>query len=164
VTQEALGDYIAETGVEEKSTASCSSRTISSARKTSATIHLYTAGAEFGDLRESFPESQNAPAATIAALAQLQPGCGAAALSRLTREEITTKMDAIAVQMEALASCLNPSRPATPRRWKRPRPCSSWPQAAFSPKARCRPCAGIDPGLLSRPASHRLYGGAQRGR
>jgi len=56
-------------------------------------------------------------------------------------------MDAIAVQMEARGKLFESIEARNTSAVEKAQTCSSWPQAAFSPKARCRPMRGIDPGL-----------------
>ena len=102
VTQEALGDYIAETGVEEKidRILFVEDNIIGAENKRQLSTYILPV-LNSATFENHFQNPKTPLLQRLQRLAQLQARVRRSGFIEVTREEITTKMDAIAVQMEA---------------------------------------------------------------
>ncbi|HWM61717.1 MAG TPA: hypothetical protein VNN98_06165, partial [Rhizomicrobium sp.] len=102
VTQEALGDYIAETGVEEKidRILFVEDNIIGAENKRQLSTYIVPV-LNSATFENHFQNPKTPLLQRLQRLAQLQARVRRSGFIEVTREEITTKIDAIAVQMEA---------------------------------------------------------------
>jgi hypothetical protein len=102
VAQEALGDYIAETGVEEKidRILFVEDNIIGAENKRQLSTYILPV-LNSATFENHFQNPKTPLLQRLQRLAQLQARVRRSGFIEVTRDEITTKMDAIAVQMEA---------------------------------------------------------------